>query len=240
MRSPTDADAAAPLAELHNAGPLGQENHGLVEGDVPVQVIVHSTMLSPPLFVECSGRKITIGRSPSSQVRLPDPTVSQNHAVLRQRGKDYVITDEHSTNGTALLSLEREPAVWLSPGSARVVAPGARLLLGQVELELRMDSSAEGSASQDLARDLVTAGLASLELELTEDGIDSALLELTRAEDEPVGKQAEPEPPPEPRDDGGVSEEAERSVADWAIAGLATCILLASAACLYWLLRPSG
>jgi len=203
---------------------------------VTVQVIVRSSLVAPPLFVECTGRKISIGRGEGASVRLPDPTVSLEHATLRKRGQDYLITDEGSTNGTALLSPRGEGPVWLPQGSARVVPPGGRLLLGQVELELRMDGTAEGLPSEDLARDLVTAGLASLDLELTEDLIESSLAELTASEDE-VMRLPDGEPA-EAREDGGVvSESSDRSVADWFIAALSLCVLLVSAGALYWLLR---
>jgi type VI secretion system protein len=55
------------------------------------------------------GGALSIGRAESNNVVLPDPTreVSSSHAVVQERGGDYVIVDT-STNGT-FLNGERDP-----------------------------------------------------------------------------------------------------------------------------------
>jgi pSer/pThr/pTyr-binding forkhead associated (FHA) protein len=46
------------------------------------------------------GERTTIGRSPDNDVFLDDVTVSRKHAVLLDRGGEYVIEDLGSLNGT--------------------------------------------------------------------------------------------------------------------------------------------
>ncbi len=206
---------------------------------VGLQVLVLSVPVEPPLFVEPKGRVVRLGRAEDADVRLPDPTVSAYHATLKKRGQSYLLTDEGSRNGTALLGLAEDRPVWLEPGSPRVVASGFRLRLGQVELELRTDGSAEGLPSEDLARDLITASFATLQLDVSEQRINEALHELTDSEDEPIAKPVpQVDSPPNPSsDDGGVlSEDSDRFLADWAIALLALLLLGVSAAALSWLL----
>ncbi len=205
---------------------------------MPLQVLVLSAQVEPPLFVEAKGRKIVLGRGADATVRLPDPTVSKQHAVLRKRGDSYLLSDEASTNGTAILTATGD-TIWLDQESSTLVGNGARLRLGQVVLELRTDGSAEGLPSEDLALDLVTASFATLGLPLEADALTSALDELTDSEDEPMSVPAHREPDQAPRlDDAGVvSEMRDRSVADWAIAFLALAMVGFGAGALSWLLR---
>lgn len=44
--------------------------------------------------------QITIGRSPTNEVSIPDPEISRKHARLARQGNDYAIEDLGSTNGT--------------------------------------------------------------------------------------------------------------------------------------------
>jgi pSer/pThr/pTyr-binding forkhead associated (FHA) protein len=44
--------------------------------------------------------RIVIGRARQCDVCLPDMTVSTRHAEIEVRGSDYVVTDQHSLNGT--------------------------------------------------------------------------------------------------------------------------------------------
>ena len=41
-----------------------------------------------------------LGRSPSSDVKLDDPTVSRRHALVVLRGDEVVVLDDRSMNGT--------------------------------------------------------------------------------------------------------------------------------------------
>ena len=103
--------------------------------------------------------RIFIGRGESSDLRLPDPSVSARHASLRQRGNEVVIVDEGSTNGTALDS------VLLAPQSPRVLRSGDLIRVGRVWLEIRIDplliANANPTTAKALALDLITRALAT-------------------------------------------------------------------------------
>src|SRR3954469_11308238 len=75
--------------------------------------------------------RLVIGRGEGCDIRLPDPSVSHRHASLRQRGGEYVLYDENSTNGTFM------DRVRLPPQTPRVVRSGERVRVGRVWLALR-------------------------------------------------------------------------------------------------------
>jgi pSer/pThr/pTyr-binding forkhead associated (FHA) protein len=87
---------------------------------------------SPPK-ITFDAPRIVIGRGESCEVRLPDPSVSHRHASLRQRGTDYIIVDEDSTNGTFV------GPVRLPPQTPRVVRSGDLIRVGRVWLEVRFE-----------------------------------------------------------------------------------------------------
>lgn len=60
--------------------------------------------------VELDGDLVTIGRSPESDVVLPSPSVSGNHATIKRRGEGYFVQDLGTTNGTKLNGVEVEEA----------------------------------------------------------------------------------------------------------------------------------
>lgn len=103
--------------------------------------------------------RVFIGRGEGSDLRLPDPSVSLRHASIRQRGHEYVIVDEGSTNGTALGS------VLLPSQSPRVLRSGELFRLGRVWLEVKIDplatARATPAATKALALELVSRGLAA-------------------------------------------------------------------------------
>jgi pSer/pThr/pTyr-binding forkhead associated (FHA) protein len=103
--------------------------------------------------------RVVIGRGEGCDMRLPDPSVSHRHASIRQRGADYVILDEGSTNGT---SIDR---VQLAPQSPRVLRSGELVRLGRVWLEIKIDplalARANPAAAKALALALVERGLAT-------------------------------------------------------------------------------
>ena len=66
-----------------------------------------------------------IGRNPSCDLVLADPTVSRRHAELRRDGDGWVLADLHSSNGT-----------WLNGWRVRRAAIrwGDELMLGEQRL----------------------------------------------------------------------------------------------------------
>lgn len=102
--------------------------------------------------------RIVLGRGEGCEVRLPDPSVSHRHATIRQRGAEYMLVDEGSTNGT------RMGRVLLSAHSPRAIRSGELVRVGRVWLELRVEpappTTSPGAAAKEIALDLVSASLA--------------------------------------------------------------------------------
>lgn len=123
---------------------------------MPVTVVVR-TASGPSGGAEPSltfdGSRVVIGRGGSSDVRLPDPSVSTRHATIRATGNDYAIVDEGSTNGTWV------GGVRLNPQSPRTVKSGDLVRVGRVWLELVIGQKPPtpdlGLATRDLAFALV-------------------------------------------------------------------------------------
>ena len=89
-------------------------------------VVVRSGELSKPASITFDAPRIVLGRGDGCEVLLPDPSISQRHASIRQRGTDYVVIDEGSTNGTFV------GPVRLSPHAPRVLKTGDLLRLGRI------------------------------------------------------------------------------------------------------------
>ena len=79
-------------------------------------------------------QRVVIGRAEGSDLRLPDLSVSQRHASVRQRGRDYVLIDEGSTNGTFVGSLR------LTPNAPRVLQTGDVLRFGRIWVQVRFEA----------------------------------------------------------------------------------------------------
>jgi DNA-binding NtrC family response regulator len=77
------------------------------------------------LEVELSGTRITIGTSPSNDLQIQDKTVSRHHCQIEVREDRYVLRDLGSTNGTKVGGTSIVEAI---------IAPGARISLGDTEL----------------------------------------------------------------------------------------------------------
>jgi pSer/pThr/pTyr-binding forkhead associated (FHA) protein len=120
-------------------------------------VVVRSGELGAPAAITFDAPRVVIGRGDGCEVRLPDPSVSHRHASIRQRGTDYVVLDEGSTNGTFV------GPVRLSPHAPRVVRSGDLLRVGRVWLELRIEqvpaTQNAHASTRELALSLVKAAL---------------------------------------------------------------------------------
>lgn len=101
--------------------------------------------------------RVLVGRAPGCDLQLPDPSVSQRHATIRQRGSDYVLVDEGSDNGTF------SGATRLPRHAPHALRDGELLRFGRVWVEVRLgpaEHPIEVQASRELARRLVDAALA--------------------------------------------------------------------------------
>ena len=96
-------------------------------------VVVRSGDAATPPKVTFDSPRIVIGRGEGCDVRLPDPSVSHRHASIRQRGSEYIVVDEGSTNGTFV------GPVRLSPQAPRVVRTGDMVRIGRIWLELSIE-----------------------------------------------------------------------------------------------------
>ncbi|NUP10120.1 MAG: FHA domain-containing protein [Polyangiaceae bacterium] len=103
--------------------------------------------------------RILLGRGEGCEVRLPDPSVSARHLTVRQRGTEYVLVDEGSTNGTRVgkttLSAHA-PYTLRSPEVVRVGKLWVELVVGPEPptrgAPQRAKEVAIGLAIQSLAR----------------------------------------------------------------------------------------
>jgi pSer/pThr/pTyr-binding forkhead associated (FHA) protein len=122
-------------------------------------LVVLSGNTSEQVPITLDGPRIVVGRAENSDVRLPDYSVSPRHASFRQRGGDYLIVDEGSTNGTFV------GPVRLSPQAPRVVRSGDQIRIGRIWVEARIESVPATTqsmlAAKELALRLVAEALAA-------------------------------------------------------------------------------
>jgi pSer/pThr/pTyr-binding forkhead associated (FHA) protein len=123
-----------------------------------ITVIVRSGVGSEPRLTFDGMQRVVIGRGASSDVRLPEASVSHRHACVQARGADFVITDEGSTNGTFV------GQVRIAPQTSRIVRSGDAVRVGRVWLELRLDQSPVtrdlAGATREMALALVARAMA--------------------------------------------------------------------------------
>lgn len=121
-------------------------------------VVVRSGDVKSGPQITFDAPRIVIGRGDGCEVRLPDPSVSHRHASIRQRGTDYIVIDEGSSNGTFV------GAVRLSPQAPRVIRSGDLIRVGRIWLEIRIEQALPTPnaqlATKELALSLVAAALA--------------------------------------------------------------------------------
>ena len=80
---------------------------------------------------ELRADKITIGRNEDNTFQIAEPSVSSHHCEVLLRGKDVVVRDLNSTNGT-FINGEKV--------TESVIKPGQILRLGQIEMRLETDT----------------------------------------------------------------------------------------------------
>jgi pSer/pThr/pTyr-binding forkhead associated (FHA) protein len=92
--------------------------------------------------------KILLGRGKGSDLVLPDPSVSHVHASIRQRGSEYIVLDEGSTNGTHV------GPVRLSEGTPRVLKSGDMVRLGRVWVEVTIEQAVPSPDRKNLTKEI--------------------------------------------------------------------------------------
>lgn len=92
--------------------------------------------------------RVVLGRGEGCDLRLVDRSVSSRHASLRQRGRDWVLVDEGSTNGTRLGRRR------LSPHAPEPLRSGDRIRLGRVVVGVELGPALPDRAPAARARAL--------------------------------------------------------------------------------------
>ena len=80
---------------------------------------------------ELKVEKTTIGRVEDNTFQIAEPSVSSHHCEVLLRGKDVVVRDLNSTNGTFINGEKITESV---------LKPGQILRLGQIEMRLETDA----------------------------------------------------------------------------------------------------
>lgn len=111
-------------------------------------LLVLSGNRSDQVPLTLDGPRIVVGRAENADVRLPDYSVSLRHASFRQRGGDYLIVDEGSTNGTFV------GPVRLSPQAPRVIRSGDQIRFGRIWVEAQLESVPATAQAKQAAREL--------------------------------------------------------------------------------------
>lgn len=107
--------------------------------DLPAGCLLSRDSASAPLR-----DGLLVGRAPHADLRLDDPSVSREHAVVRRGGSTWTVTDTGSRNGT-LLNGNRIPMYVACP-----LRDGDRLEVGGVDVTVRLaDDEAPGPGDPD-------------------------------------------------------------------------------------------
>ncbi|MGE0326891.1 MAG: FHA domain-containing protein [Polyangiaceae bacterium] len=133
---------------------------------MPISVLVRSGEVDSPPELSFDAPRVVIGRGDGCEVRLPDPSVSHRHASIRQRGADYIVVDEGSTNGTFVGSVR------LGAQSPRVLRSGDVVRVGRVWLEVQIKPVAPQLATPNSTKELALALVANA---LSSQGEDAAV-----------------------------------------------------------------
>lgn len=122
----------------------------------PIRRIVLKLLSGPDAGkeVESDAQSIRLGADPLCDIVLVDPTVSRNHAEVRQQGARLMLVDLGSTNGTFLSQKRVSESVELRSGQVfRVGRTRVRVstTLERVEIQLPQTMRDENIVGQSLA-----------------------------------------------------------------------------------------
>lgn len=130
---------------------------------MPVRIAVRRSCSggdAPESELTFDGARIVIGRGASSDVRLPDASVSLRHATIHIDAGKHTIVDEHSTNGTFVGGTR------LDAGVRHELGPEQIVFCGRFELRCTVGpapiASSPGSRTRDLALAMVAEELERL------------------------------------------------------------------------------
>lgn len=92
---------------------------------------------------------VTIGRRDENQIVIKDPTVSRNHAEIRQEGEALILSDRGSTSGTLVNGVAVEGERVLNDGDIIVIGSNATFAV-----QIQPDEDATIAFSREGLRDL--------------------------------------------------------------------------------------
>ena len=105
---------------------------------------------------ELKAEKTTIGRVEDNTFQIAEPSVSSHHCEVLLRGKDVVVRDLNSTNGSYINGEKITESV---------LKPGQILRLGQIEMRLETDTPAAPAKKQIDQTMVMQRGVSLTELE---------------------------------------------------------------------------
>lgn len=96
--------------------------------------------LVPPVGgpIDVTGERTLLGRDPSADLVVNDPSVSRRHALIERRTEGFVVLDQRSANGTFVNNQRVEQAL---------LQAGQQLRLGAVAFEVRLPGGAPVAAA---------------------------------------------------------------------------------------------
>ena len=97
---------------------------------------------------ELKAEKTTVGRVDDNVFQVPDQSVSSHHCEIILRGKEVVVKDLNSTNGSYINGKQVTEAV---------LQPGQILRLGQVELKLEAEGATPAAAAPAASKKVLEA-----------------------------------------------------------------------------------
>jgi pSer/pThr/pTyr-binding forkhead associated (FHA) protein len=156
---------------------------------VPVTLVVKRRGEPDLPPVSFDGPRVVIGRGGSCDLRIPDASVSGRHASIRAHGAQWMIVDEGSTNGTRLNGEK------LATHSPRPMKTGDTLLIGRIELDVRIGAArpSNAQATRELAlamvaRSIGDEGAVAATIVVKSGPDEGARLELTRDAPRTIGR----------------------------------------------------
>jgi predicted component of type VI protein secretion system len=156
---------------------------------VPVTLVVKRRGEPDLPAVSFDGPRVVIGRGSSCDLRIPDASVSGRHISIRANGAQWVVVDEGSTNGTRLNGEK------LSTQGPRPLKSGDVLLLGRIEIAVKLGAAPVSSAQQTrelalalVARSIGDEGAVAASIVVTAGPDEGSRLELTKGTPRSIGR----------------------------------------------------
>ena len=109
--------------------------------------------LVPPVGgpIDVTGDRTLLGRDPSADLVVNDPSVSRRHALIERRAEGFVVLDQRSANGTFVNNQRVEQAL---------LQGGQQLRVGAVSFEVRLPGGAPVATAGTVSPHVATPALA--------------------------------------------------------------------------------